>query len=66
MTKILLEIKGGSLQYVASTEPIEYILVDHDNLAVDPQSPDFTPQDEIKSSTELFRHAISIANDYLE
>lgn len=66
MVKILIEIKGGTLQYVASTEPIEYILVDHDNLWIDPQSPDFTPQDEIKTGTEMFEYGISISNNYLQ
>lgn len=32
MTKLIIEIKGGLLQSVYSNEPIEYILVDHDNI----------------------------------
>ena len=55
MTKVMITIRGGVLQSVTSTEEIEYLLVDHDNLdAGDSVSfDDFRREDFLRTEDDM-------------
>jgi len=55
MIKVMITIRGGVLQSVTSTEDIEYLLVDHDNInAGDSVSfDDFQMEDFIRTEDDM-------------
>lgn len=56
MVTLMIEIKGGNLQGVTSTEPIEYLLLDYDNLeAGDKPEVSFYGEDGIQSKEEIIK-----------
>ena len=66
MTKIMIEIKGGNLQGVTSTEPIEYLLLDYDNLeAGDSLDITFFEQDGIGTEEDMIKHAIAESIEFI-
>lgn len=55
MTKVIIEIKGGVLNNVIADGPIEYILVDWDNIEQGDEFPkmkDFRQADNVVSNIE--------------
>lgn len=55
MNKVMITVRGGVVQSVTSTEEIEYLLVDHDNLdAGDSVSfDDFQREDFLRTEDEM-------------
>ena len=55
MNKVMITIRGGVLQSVTCTEPIMYLLVDHDNIeagdSVDMS--DFQREDFLRTEDEM-------------
>jgi len=62
--KILISISGGVLTSIISTEPIDYILIDHDNINAGDEVPDeFIPQDGILSKKEMIEQLTTLRID---
>jgi hypothetical protein len=55
MNKVMITIRGGVLQSVTSTEHVQYLLVDHDNIeAGDSVSfEDFQTEDFLRTEDEM-------------
>lgn len=66
MTKVIIVISGGALKDVYSTEPIELILVDHDNIDAGDDVPtinDIFEQTHILSEEEIDKYLTDIRID---
>jgi len=56
MTKILIIVEGGNIQSIFSTESIEYIVLDRDNIATGDNVPtmeDYSVEDKLISKEEM-------------
>ena len=56
MIKVLITVRGGVVESVASTEDILYLVVDHDNIIEGdpiPTMEDFHPQDMIEDEQTM-------------
>lgn len=61
----MIEIKGGNLQGVTSTEPIEYLLLDYDNLeAGDAPEIVYYEQDGMMTEEEIVKFYNEETKDY--
>jgi len=67
MIKILIVLSGGNINFVYSTEPIEYVILDHDNIEAGDEVPimeeDLSPQDDIYSERDMMEYLTSIRID---
>lgn len=62
--KLIIEIHGGVLSAVHSTEPVEYFLVDHDNLSMGDAAGDLMEQDYLKTEEEMQLYIQEVNNKY--
>ena len=67
--QIIIVISGGVLQNVISNEPIDYCLIDHDNITAGDEYPDyvtdFVAQDVLMTDIEMCEYMTSLKIDQI-
>ena len=68
MTKVMITIRDGAIGYVSSTEDIQFIVIDYDNLASGGEvwSDDFRAQDYLQTEEEMDTFILKENERYLQ